>query len=74
MSQFNQYGLLLLVFSCSKIFELRITRISTILNLYWKTGILFCLDGRIMLTIINLTKISIRRDNVEAVYFLHLKD
>ena len=68
MLQLNQH----MVFNCSKIFELHITHIGTILKLYLKTGISFCLEGRMMLTIINLTKIFIRGENVEVVCFLHL--
>ena len=44
----------------------------TILNWYLKTGISLYLEGWMMLTIINLTKIFTRRENVEVVYFLHL--
>ena len=46
----------------------------TILNWYLKTGVSLYLEGWMMLTIINLTKIFTRRENVEVVYFLHLQD
>ena len=46
----------------------------TILNWYLTTGISLYLEGWMMLTIINLTKIFTRRENVEVVYFLHLQD
>ena len=58
-----------LVFNCSKRFELEMTHIGAILNLYLKTGVSLCLEGRMMLTIINLTKIFTRREKAEAVYF-----
>ena len=60
MSQFNQH---------IKILELHITYIGIILNFYVKTGISFFLEGRMMLTIINLTKIFTEVGNVEVVYF-----
>ena len=43
-----------------------------ILNLYMKTGISLCLEDRMMLSIINLTKIFTKGENVEVLYFLHL--
>ena len=43
-----------------------------ILNLYLKTGIPLFLDGRMMLSIINLTKFLVGGEKVEAVYFFHL--
>ena len=63
VSQFNQH---------IKILELHITHIGIILNFYVKTEISFFLEGRMMLTIINLTKIFTEVGNVEVVYFLHL--
>ena len=63
------YGLLLLAFNCSKIFELHIFHMGTILNFYLKSGISLCLEGRMMVTIINLKKNFTRRENVEVVYF-----
>ena len=63
VSQFNQH---------IKILELHITHIGIILNFYAKTGISFFLEGRMMLTIINLMKIFTEVGNVEVVYFLHL--
>ena len=47
----------------------------TILNWYLKTGVSLYLEGRMMLTIINLTKIFTGGgEKVEVVYFLQLQD
>ena len=43
-----------------------------ILNLYLKTGISLCLEGRMMLIIINLTKIFSSGETVKVAYFLRL--
>ena len=73
MSQFSQHmGCYFLVFNYSKIFESHITYTGTILKMYLRTGVSLCLEVRMMLTIINLTKVFIRGDNVEVVYFLRL--
>ena len=73
MSQFNQHmGCYFLVFSYSKIFESHITHTGTILKMYLRTGVSLCLEGRMMLTVINMTKVFIRGDNVEVAYFLRL--
>ena len=45
-----------------------------ILKLYLKTGISLCLEGRIMLTIIDMTMIFTRGEKVEEVYFWNLQD
>ena len=55
-----------------ELFELHITHMSIILNLYLKTGISLCLEGRMMLNIINLQKIFTRGKKVQVVYFLCL--
>ena len=44
----------------------------TILNLYMKTGISLCLEGKIIVTIISLKKIFTWGENVEVLYPLHL--
>ena len=43
-----------------------------ILNMCLKTGISLYLEGRIMVTIINLTKKFAREEKVEVVYFVYL--
>ena len=43
-----------------------------ILNLYLKTEISLCLEGKMILTIINLMKIFTMGEKVEVVYFLYL--
>ena len=45
-----------------------------ILSLYLKTGISLCLEDRMILSIINLTKIFTKGENVEVLYFFHLLD
>ena len=55
-----------------ELFELHITHMCIILNMCLKTGISFYLEGRIMLTIINLTKKFAREEKVEVVYFVYL--
>ena len=68
----STYGLSLLVFNCSKIFKLYITHIGIKLNFYLKPRIFLWLEGRMMLTIIDVTRIFTRGENVEVVYFLNL--
>ena len=45
------------------------THMGTILSLYLKTGISLCLESRLMLIIINLTKVFTKGKNVELDIF-----